>query len=500
MSRNIDMVDAAARGSGRRGRGGTAPFLAAAVACTLPVAGPLAKCSFATAAGREPASSQVLLANSPAAAAHGRQAATLAGGAAKAAAHGGVRIPSARGSSNLAVAVALGSAAGFAVRRRLLAVSERDSTTVTRRAFFPNGLNQKKTVIITGASSGLGLATATELANSGEWYVIMACRDFQKGETMARTRNFPKDSYAVMHCDLGANNSVRQFVKAFRLLGRPLDALVCNAAVYFPNADKEGAFLPGLFPGGGPRFSADGHELSFATNYLGHFLLANLLLEDLQKSIAKPGRCIILGTVTASINSKEVGGMIPPLANLGDLSGLQQGMTGPEVTMLDGGKFNGAKAYKDSKVCDVMLMRELHRRYHQSTGVVFTSLYPGCIAETNLFREHYPVFRAIFPIFQKNVTNAYVSEEEAGKRLAKVVGDPAYAKSGSYFTWGGASGTGGAGGKEAVENTEMSGDKLLQYGSFRTLSVDEIGGEAGDNERCRRLWELTERLLAQDSK
>ena len=48
---------------------------------------------------------------------------------------------------------------------------------------------------------------------------------------------------------------------------------MCNAAVYFPNAHKEGVFLPGLFPGGGPRWSAEGHEMSFAANYLGPMAL-----------------------------------------------------------------------------------------------------------------------------------------------------------------------------------------------------------------------------------
>ncbi|CAE7211030.1 PORA [Symbiodinium microadriaticum] len=390
-------------------------------------------------------------------------------------------------SSNLQTAAALAAGvAAFAGGRQRRAPAFRRST-VGRRAFFDFASQpSKKTVIITGASSGLGLATAKELVKSGEWRVIMACRDYVKAERVAKENDFPEDSYIVQHLDLAANNSVRQFVRTFRTLNIPLDALVCNAAIYFPNAHKEGAFLPGLFPGGGPRWSADGHELSFASNYLGHFLLCNLLLEDLQKSTMKPARCIILGTVTASINDKEVGGMIPPVADLGGLEGLEAGMKQP-VTMIDGGRFNGAKAYKDSKVCDVMLMRELHKRFHDKTGVCFASLYPGCIAETNLFREHYPVFRFLFPILQKEVTNAYVSEEEAGRRLAKCVADPAYAQSGVYFSWGGESGTGGAGGTDAVENVGASNDKFLQYGSFRTLKENEIGGQAADEERCRTL-------------
>ena len=63
---------------------------------------------------------------------------------------------------------------------------------------------------------------------------------------------------------------------------------------------------------------------------------------------------------------------------------------------------------------------ELHRRYHDKTGVVFSSMYPGCIAETGLFREKRQWFRDLFPKFMKAV-GAYVSEEEAGERLAQVV-------------------------------------------------------------------------------
>jgi len=88
--------------------------------------------------------------------------------------------------------------------------------------------------------------------------------------------------------------------------------------------------------------------------------------------------------------------------------------------MIDGGDFDGAKAYKDSKVCNMLTMQEFHRRFHEDTGVVFASLYPGCIATTGLFREHIPLFRLLFPPFQKYITKGYVSEDEAGKRLAQV--------------------------------------------------------------------------------
>jgi protochlorophyllide reductase len=113
-------------------------------------------------------------------------------------------------------------------------------------------------------------------------------------------------------------------------------------------------------------------------------------------------------------------GNVPPKAGLGDLRGLAAGLNSHHSSMIDGGSFDGAKAYKDSKICNMLTMQEFHRRFHEETGITFASLYPGCIATTGLFREHVPLFRALFPPFQKFITKGFVSEAESGKRLAQV--------------------------------------------------------------------------------
>lgn len=88
-------------------------------------------------------------------------------------------------------------------------------------------------------------------------------------------------------------------------------------------------------------------------------------------------------------NTNTLAGNVPPKANLGDLRGLAGGLNGLNTSaMIDGGSFDGTKAYKDSKVCNMFTMQEFHRRYHEETGITFASLYPGCIATTGLFREH----------------------------------------------------------------------------------------------------------------
>lgn len=204
------------------------------------------------------------------------------------------------------------------------------------------------------------------------------------------------------------------------------------------------------------------------TNHLGHFLLCNVMIEDMKRSTYEDRRMVILGTVTH--NPDELGGKIPPRPDLGNFEGFEKGFKDP-VTMADGKAFEPVKAYKDSKVCNVLTMRELHRRYHEETGITFTSLYPGCVADTPLFRNHYPLFQKIFPIFQKYITKGYVSQELSGERVAAVVADPEYRQSGAYWSWG---------------NRQKKDRK-----SF----VQKVSPQARDDERGERMWDLSMKLV-----
>ena len=279
-------------------------------------------------------------------------------------------------------------------------------------------------VIITGASSGVGLWAAKSLADRG-WLAIMACRDLAKAERAATETGIPADKRRLLHIDLGDQASVRRFADEFHGLGLPLDALLLNAAVYLPRLEE-------------PMRSHEGYEISVATNYFGHFLLAHLLVDHLKAArgrLQSPPRLITLGTVTA--NSEEFGGKIPipAPADLGDLSGLAAGFKAP-IAMIDGKPFKPGKAYKDSKLACMIMNREFQKRWGE-TGIVFNTLYPGCVAETPLFRHTPPAFQIIFPWFQKNITKGYVSQPLAGERTAQVIADPAFAsQSGVHWSWG----------------------------------------------------------------
>lgn len=155
-------------------------------------------------------------------------------------------------------------------------------------------------------------------------------------------------------------------------------------------------------------------------------------------------RVIMVGSVTGNDNTVGGGGVYP-VADLKNLDGFRAGFENP-ISMADGYGFDGAKAYKDSKLCLMMMSNVLHAKYHKLTGISFSSIYPGCIAESPLFREKRKWFRKYFPVFMKYITGGFVSEQEAGQRLFQVCHDPRCSKSGgetydfysnssnSYFT------------------------------------------------------------------
>ena len=87
---------------------------------------------------------------------------------------------------------------------------------------------------------------------------------------------------------------------------------------------------------------------------------------------ASDARVINVGSVTGNDNTVGGGGVYP-IADLRDLEGLAQGGKDP-VAMIDGRNFNGAKAYKDTKLCLMMLSNMMHDKYHKSTGISFSSI------------------------------------------------------------------------------------------------------------------------------
>ena len=327
----------------------------------------------------------------------------------------------------------------------------------SRSTNLPNPGSRAGAVLVTGTTSGVGLNAVKALTDRG-WTVVTANRDPIRAGAAADSLGIPNDKLHHIRMDLGDLDSVRVGVETLiNSLGFGLDALVINAAVYKPRLKE-------------PERSPQGYELSMATNHLGHFLLIQMLLPQLQASQHPSKRVVILGTVTA--NSKELGGKIPipAPADLGDLSGFKAGFKAP-IAMANGKAFKPGKAYKDSKLCNMITTQELHRRLHQSTGIVFSSLYPGCVADTPLFRTTPRAFQKIFPWFQKNVTGGYVSQALAGERVAQVVADPGFGTSGVHWSWG---------------NRQKQGGKQFSQ---------ELSDKASNPETAQGVWEESLKLV-----
>lgn len=208
-------------------------------------------------------------------------------------------------------------------------------------------------------------------------------------EAVAELDGFDLDNFTPMHCELNSFESVRQFcqeVDKFRL-SKPIDRLICNAGVYQPS-------LPYA------KWSMDQHEQTMQINFLSHFLMISELMPGLMAS--PQARVVMVGSVTGNDNTVGGGGVYP-IADLHELDGFRQGFEKP-IAMADGYGFIGAKAYKDSKLCLMMMANLLHTKYNKLTGIAFSSMYPGCIAESPLFREKREWFRKYFPIFMKFIT------------------------------------------------------------------------------------------------
>jgi NAD(P)-dependent dehydrogenase (short-subunit alcohol dehydrogenase family) len=204
-----------------------------------------------------------------------------------------------------------------------------------------------KVAVVTGANSGLGLATARELARAGAG-VVMACRSAGKGEAAAASirSELANAAVEVAPLDLADLGSVREFAEQRAASGLALDLLINNAGIMAAPR----------------RLTKDGFESQFGTNHLGHFALTGLLLPALLKAPAPR-------VVTVSSFLHRRGTM-----RFDDLQGER--------------KYDRWGAYGQSKLANLMFCFELQRRATEAGGRVgasFLSLaaHPG-YASTNL--------------------------------------------------------------------------------------------------------------------
>lgn len=219
-----------------------------------------------------------------------------------------------------------------------------------------------KTAIVTGSNTGIGKATALELAKRGA-RVILACRSRERAEPAVFDirRESGNNQVLFMPLDLSSLQSVRDFTETFLKTEPRLDFLINNAGIV------------------GPGRTQEGFGLEFGVNHLGHFLLTHLLLERMKQSAASR-------IVTVSSAVHHMGHIDFKL--LESTKDLVQG---------DRNFWKNLMAYAHSKLCNVLFTRELANRL-EGTNVSCFSLHPG-VVQTELGRHMSLIQRLlVFPI------------------------------------------------------------------------------------------------------
>lgn len=286
-----------------------------------------------------------------------------------------------------------------------------------------------KVILITGGTSGIGKETAVSLAGAGATTVITGRDQAKSDRAVAEVRRrAANDDVHAVALDLASLASVRATASTVLERWDRLDVLVNNA----------GAF------NGAHQFTADGHELTFGANYLGHFLLTQLLVPRL--SATAPSRVV---TVASLAHRFAVGGM-----------------AFDDLDMEDG--YNGWTAYNRSKLATVLFTGELARRLATS-GISAFAVHPGLVASAFGRTEDSGklatvAFTAVRPLLVSAASGARASVHVATAPGLET-------RSGGYF-------------------------QRLALGNYGPVREVRPSGRGRDASAARRLWELSEEMVA----
>uniref|UniRef100_A0A672HBI2 Si:dkey-94e7.2 n=1 Tax=Salarias fasciatus TaxID=181472 RepID=A0A672HBI2_SALFA len=232
-----------------------------------------------------------------------------------------------------------------------------------------------KTVIITGANTGIGKETARDLARRGA-RIVMACRDLERAEE-ARTdilEDTGNENVVIRKLDLSDTKSIRAF--------KQVNILINNAGIMMCPYSK----------------TADGFEMQLGVNHLGHFLLTHLLLDLIKRSA--PARIVVVASVAHTWTGLR----------LDDINSERS--------------YDTMKAYGQSKLANVLFARSLAKKL-QGTDVSVFSLHPG-VVQSDLWRHQHQCIQVavkIFRVFTKTTvegaqTTIYCSVEKGLEGLS----------------------------------------------------------------------------------
>lgn len=240
-----------------------------------------------------------------------------------------------------------------------------------------HGIFQMKTIIITGANTGIGLATAKEFIKDGH-HVIIACRNVQKAQqAKQQLESFGTGKVDIIQLDLNSLENVNQAANSLIENYEKIDVLVNNAGLMTPTLEA----------------TEEGYEKQLGVNYLAHFLWTMKLLPLVQK--AERGRIIHLASMMHLLGSIK-----------------------PEIFKADQVKqYNGVRSYGNSKLANLLFSNALAEKL-QNTPVTSNALHPGGV-DSEIYRE--------LPKYQYKVIKLFlIPPSKPAQLIKKIAFDPSW--------------------------------------------------------------------------
>ena len=321
-------------------------------------------------------------------------------------------------------------------------------------------------IFITGASSGIGFQATLKLI-SFVHNLILPCKNILRAnETLTNIFNqlpfnlSKKGNIYTPIMDLSDLNSIDSLCADVRKRRLNIDILILNAGLQYTGSKI-------------PKRSAQGIELTFAVNHLSHFYLTQNLLPFISNN--KYSKIII--TSSEVHNPMSSGGKVGAKASLGNLSGLA---SGSGFEMIDGSQFNADKAYKDSKLCNILFAKELSKRLKKnSLRIPVIAWAPGLVISRNsqgffrYSRKYNPLGQILFAFLARDLLRIATSNEKAGMLLSELVYSSKYNENDfNYYS-----------------------NKIISLGKF-VFEKTNISEEAQKEALSNKLWELSKSLIS----
>ncbi len=321
------------------------------------------------------------------------------------------------------------------------------------------------TIFITGGSSGIGFQAVLKLISLGH-NIILPCKNISRvNEVLTKIFNqslvelSKKGEIYTPIMDLSDLKSIDSLCSDLKIKRMNIDVLILNAGLQYTGSNT-------------PRMSTQGIELTFAVNHLSHFYLTQKILPLIDK---KNDPKIII-TASEVHNPNSAGGKVGAKASLGNLKGLESGV---DFKMIDGNKFNADKAYKDSKLCNILFARKLSKNLISKKLLIPVIAWaPGLVISRDnqgffrYSRKYNQLGQILFAFFARDLLRITTSNKNAGLLLSNLACLSKYRKPGfSYYS-----------------------NKIIASGKFIFEETD-ISNDAQREDLSDNLWELSQSLI-----